>query len=104
MSTAKALRHQTTVMGAGLFIRIAVQAAYFILIARSLGVSQYGVVIAAAAISNIIAPFATFGTGNVLIRLVACDRTKLAFAWGVSLTTTVVLGFVFAGIAWYLAL
>ena len=59
----------------GFGLRIVVQAGYFILIARALGPQQYGAFVGVVALVSIIAPFATMGSGNLLVKNVSRDRS-----------------------------
>ena len=67
-------------LGQGL--RLLVQVAYFILIARGLGVEQFGAFVGVVSLVAILAPFAAIGSGNLLIKNVSRDRTLLAECWG----------------------
>lgn len=73
-------------------VRIVTQAGYFILIARTLGVTEFGRLAAALAIVAIAVPFATWGSGSLLIRDVVRDSRSFAFAWGSVLLTIAVVG------------
>ncbi len=92
------LRKNTAWMLAGRLARILVQAAYFVLLARSLGVSQYGAFIAAASLAGILSPFASVGTGNLLIKHVARDRSAFRRCWAEALATTLVSGALLTGL------
>jgi O-antigen/teichoic acid export membrane protein len=70
-------------LGKGLSIFI--QAAYFIIIARSLGIEQYGEFIAAVATVKLVFPFAPWGSGQVLIKNVSRNKELLNECWGNSL-------------------
>lgn len=70
--------------------RIALQGAYFIVIARALGTSGYGLFEAALAIIVILAPFAGWGTGQLLVMRVARDRTSFPVYWGNAILMTIV--------------
>jgi O-antigen/teichoic acid export membrane protein len=74
----------------GFGLRIVVQAGYFILIARALGPQQYGAFVGVVALVSIIAPFATMGSGNLLVKNVSRDRSLFSEYWGNSLFMTVV--------------
>jgi O-antigen/teichoic acid export membrane protein len=63
-------------------VRIATQAGYFILVARTLGVSEFGRLAAALALVAIAVPFAAWGSGNLLIKDVVRDRRAFPSAWG----------------------
>ena len=77
-------------LGQGLGLLI--QAVYFVIIARSLGVRQYGAFIAAAALAQILSPFVGFGGGNLLVKNVARDRQLFAVYWGNLLLMTLTSG------------
>lgn len=77
-------------MGQGL--RLVIQAAYFVLIARGLGPKQYGAFVAMASLVAIAAPFAGFGSPMVLLKYVSRDRSLLAVNWGNGLLTIAVSG------------
>lgn len=70
--------------------RIALQGAYFILIARTLGTHGFGMFEAALAIVVIMVPFAGWGTGQLLVMRVARDHTFFPVYWGNAILTTVV--------------
>ncbi len=63
-------------------IRLVLQAAYFVIIARTLGPEQYGAFVAATALISILAPFASLGSGSLLIKNVSRNRALLNEYWG----------------------
>jgi len=69
-------------------LRLAIQAAYFIEIARSLGASNYGAFIGVVALVGIAYPFGALGGGNLLVKNVARDKTLFAPYWGRALVVT----------------
>jgi O-antigen/teichoic acid export membrane protein len=69
-------------------LRLVIQAAYFIEIARSLGASNYGAFIGVVALVGIAYPFGALGGGNLLVKNVARDRSLFAAYWGRSLVVT----------------
>jgi O-antigen/teichoic acid export membrane protein len=73
------------------------QAGYFILLARVLGVREYGVFAGAFAIVNLVTPYSAFGAGMLFMRYVTADRTKAAIYWGNSLIVTTVATAMIAG-------
>jgi O-antigen/teichoic acid export membrane protein len=77
---------------AGYGLRLAIQAVFFIILVRCLGVKQYGGFIAAAALINVASPFVGVGSGIVLIKNVARDKTFFAEYWGNGLFLTVLSG------------
>lgn len=81
-------------------VRAVLQAAYFILLARTLSVSGYGAFVGVVALVAILAPFASLGAGNILIKSVARDPSLFAQYWGNAIALTLVSGLVLlAGVA-----
>ena len=60
----------------------------FIILARLLGVVQYGVVVGAFALVNLVSPYCQFGTGTLLLRYVSADRKRFPVFWGNVLLVT----------------
>ena len=77
---------------AGYGLRLLIQGAYFVIIARSLGVKQYGAFIGATALIGVLSPFVGLGSGFVLIKNVARDKTLFAEYWGNGLLVTLLSG------------
>jgi O-antigen/teichoic acid export membrane protein len=78
-------------MTAALGGRIVLQAVMFLIVARALGVDEFGQFAAALALAAIVAPFAALGMGNVLVMRVARDPRRLGRHWRASLVTLAVL-------------
>jgi O-antigen/teichoic acid export membrane protein len=76
-----------------------IQAAYFIIIARSLGADGYGAFIAAAALSQLVGPLAGLGAGKVLIQHVSRRRDVFDTYWSGALTLTICVGVASVGVA-----
>lgn len=74
-------------------LRIVLQAGYFVIIARVLGPEQYGAFVGATSLIAILAPFASLGSGNLLIKNVSRNRGLFAEYWGNALLMIVVSGF-----------
>jgi O-antigen/teichoic acid export membrane protein len=87
-----ALVRNTGWMLAGNGLRLVIQAAYFILVARSLGPQSYGAFAAAIAMVGIVSPFVGFGCGNLLVKHVARDHASFPRAWGNGLFLTLITG------------
>jgi O-antigen/teichoic acid export membrane protein len=68
------LARNTVSMFTGGAITMALQAAYFVMIARSLGPAQYGAFVGVAALIAALSPFAALGIGAVLVKNVSRDR------------------------------
>lgn len=77
-------------MGNGL--KIFIQAIYFVLIARALGVEGFGAFVGVVAITSIFSPFASFGTGNILVQNVSRNRALFKESWGQALVITLLSG------------
>jgi O-antigen/teichoic acid export membrane protein len=73
------------------------QAGYFVLLARLLGVKEYGVFAGAFAVVNLVTPYSTLGAGMLFMRYVTLDRSKAAIYWGNSLAVTAAATVLIAG-------
>ena len=73
-------------------LRLILQGAYFVAVARVLGAAGYGEFIAVGALTVMLAPFGCFGTGNLLIRDVSREPAAMAQSWWTALATTVLSG------------
>ncbi|WNR43769.1 oligosaccharide flippase family protein [Paenibacillus roseipurpureus] len=90
-----ALTRNTLWMFLGHGMKTILQAVYFVFIARTLGVEGFGAFVGVVAVTSIFAPFASFGTGNILVKNVARDRTTFKESWGNALIVTILSGFLF---------
>ncbi len=79
-------------------LKLALQAVYFVMIARSLGPDQYGAFVAAVAIAAVLSPFVGLGTSNLLIRNVARDNSLFNESWGNGLLVTFTTGALSVGL------
>jgi O-antigen/teichoic acid export membrane protein len=86
------LARNTAWMVLGRGLGLVIQAAYFIEIARSLGVSNYGAFVSVVALVGIVWPFASVGGSNLLVKNVSRDKNLFAVYWGRALTTTATFG------------
>jgi O-antigen/teichoic acid export membrane protein len=98
-----ALARNTFWMFLGQSLRLIVQGASFVLIARSLGANGYGAFVGAASLVAIVAPFSTMGFGNLLIKNVSRDHTLFPEYWGNSLLMTAGSGTILLGLVAALA-
>jgi O-antigen/teichoic acid export membrane protein len=62
--------------------KLILQAGYFIIIARALGPAQYGAFVGATSLVSIFAPFASLGSGNLLVKNVSRNRLLFSEYWG----------------------
>ena len=86
------LARNTAWMMVGQGLRLVIQALYFIEIARSLGVRNYGAFVGVVALVAIVYPFGALGSGNLLVKNVSRDKTLFATYWGRALVTTAICG------------
>lgn len=71
---------------------VALQAIYFVCLARLLGKFEYGVYAGVVALTSIISQYSSLGTGTVLLRYVSPDHTKIKHYWGNLLVITLSTG------------
>jgi O-antigen/teichoic acid export membrane protein len=69
-------------------LRLGLQAAYFVLMARSLGVGGYGAFIGVVALVAIVVPFGDWGSGNLLIKNVSRAPSLFGTYWGTAVVRT----------------
>lgn len=100
---AQSIRRNSAWMLASRALRALVAALYFTLLARTLGVTGYGAFAGVCAMAGILAPFASLGTGNLLIQAVARKREEFPLRWANCLAITSVSGLLFSGCAVALA-
>src|ERR1019366_10785973 len=81
----------------GYGLRLFIQAGYFVIIARCLGAGNYGAFIAVTALISAISPFAGLGSGNLLVKNVARDKTLFQAYWGNGLLMTACTGLILLG-------
>jgi O-antigen/teichoic acid export membrane protein len=74
-------------------VSFAVQACYFVLLARLLGADQYGIFVGAAAAVSLLSQYSTLGSGMVLLRQVSRHNSEFPQYWGNVLLTTLSVGF-----------
>jgi len=67
---------------AGQGVSLVLQAIYFVLLARLLGATEYGIFVGAFAFVNLIGKYSTLGTGGVFLRYVSIDKKQFALFFG----------------------
>jgi O-antigen/teichoic acid export membrane protein len=92
------LARNTGWMFLGQGLRLIIQAGYFVIIARSLGVQQYGAFAAVTAMVAIFSPFVGLGSRNLIIQNVARNRELLDECFGNGMLMTLVTGLAAVGI------
>jgi O-antigen/teichoic acid export membrane protein len=88
------LARNTLWMTLGQGLRLAIQALYFTLMARCLGVSNYGAFVGVVALVGIVFPFGSLGSGNLLIKNVSRDKRLFATYWGTALGVTSIVSLI----------
>ena len=83
------LARNTGWMLLGMGLKLVIQAAYFTVIARSLGAAHYGAFVGVVGLVGILSPFGSLGTGNLLVKNVARDQRKFPTEFGLALLTTI---------------
>ena len=91
-----ALWFDTLHLSIGQGAKLLIQAAYFILVARSLGPTAYGAFIAITALTGIISPFSGLGSSNLFIKNLRCGLRTARVCWGNGLVLTVASGVAFS--------
>lgn len=82
------LARNTGWMLAGQGSGYALRVVYFVVLARLLGVLQYGIVVGAFALVNIVAQYSRLGTGLVMLRHVSAEHSRFANYWANLLVIT----------------
>jgi O-antigen/teichoic acid export membrane protein len=77
---------------AGQGFSFVMQAVYFILLARLLDPTQYGVLAGAVALVAVVSQYSTMGSGLILLRYVCQDQKRFPEYWGNVLLSTAVYG------------
>lgn len=85
MSGEASLRRNTAWTVSGQIAATVLQAAYFVLISRTLGSYDYGLFVGIYSLVAVLGPFSTLGFGMIMVRDASRDATKLSQAWGRSL-------------------
>ena len=76
-------------------LRLIVQGVYFIILARTFSPARYGAYVGIVAIVSIFIPFASLGSGEVLIQNVSRDRSLFKQYWGTTILKTLIFGSLF---------
>ena len=76
------LLRDTTHLSIGQGVRLIIQAAYFVLVARALGPDHYGAFVTAVAIAALLSPFSGLGTPNLFIKNVRSGKRDAQVCWG----------------------
>src|ERR1700736_1552580 len=69
-----------------------VQALYFVLLARLLGTSQYGLLAGAVALVAVVSQYSPLGSGLLFLRYVSPDHSRFRMYWGNILMSVLLSG------------
>jgi len=83
----RGLLRDTTHLSIGQGVRLVIQAAYFVLIARSLGPDAYGAFVTVVAMAALLGPFSGLGSPNLFIKNVRSGNRDAATCWGNGILT-----------------
>jgi O-antigen/teichoic acid export membrane protein len=96
------LAHNASWMLGGQGANLLLQVAFFILLARFLGVTQYGIFAGAFALISMVTPYSTLGSAMLFMRYVTGDEGAAAVYWGNSLAITAVVSIGLAALFGYI--
>lgn len=89
MFEPRSLRRNTLWMISGNGISLVFQAAYFILIGRTLGSHEYGAFVGVVALVNVLSQFSSMGMEMILVRNISRARESFAVTWGNALRISI---------------
>jgi O-antigen/teichoic acid export membrane protein len=95
----RGLLRDTTHLSIGQGFRLVIQAAYFVLVARSLGPDAYGAFVTVVAMAALLGPFSGLGTPNLFIKNVRSGKRVAAVCWGNGILLTVLSGALLTAVA-----
>ena len=79
-------------IAASLAARVALQAGYFVIVARRLGPDEYGSFASAVAVVWIFSPFVGLGVGSLLVKHLARSTRQFPAMWGAALLRSLLTG------------
>jgi O-antigen/teichoic acid export membrane protein len=85
---------------AGQGLSFVVQAVSFIVLARLLRSSEYGVLAGAVALVTIVSQYGSLGAGQLYMRYVSADRTQAHRYWGNALLSVFTIGGILVALLW----
>ncbi|MET3721613.1 oligosaccharide flippase family protein [Arthrobacter sp. UYEF21] len=97
-STKRSFRGNVLGLLAGQITRLALQAGYFIILARMLGATGYGAFATAIALCALVTPFSSLGTNTIMLRNVSRDVSSASREWARALTYTLLGGAALSGV------
>lgn len=97
------LAHNAGWMLVGQGLNLVLQAGYFILLARVLGVKEYGIFVGAFAFVSLASPYSALGSGFLFMQYVHSGSDNFAAYWGNILLSTVGMGSLIAAVLYLVA-
>jgi O-antigen/teichoic acid export membrane protein len=97
------LAHNAGWMLVGQGLSLLFQAGYFILLARLLGVKEYGIFVGALAFVSLATPYGALGSGLVFVQHVSANAENFAAYWGNIILATLVTGSLITAILYLIA-
>lgn len=85
---------------AGQGLSFVAQAASFVVLARLLRSSEYGLLAGAVALVTIASQYGSMGAGQLFMRYVSADRSQSKRYWGNALLSVLLIGGVLVGLLW----
>jgi O-antigen/teichoic acid export membrane protein len=95
----RGLLRDTTHLSIGQGFRLVIQAAYFVLVARSLGPDAYGAFVTVVAMAALLGPFSGLGTPNLFVKNVRSGKRAATICWGNGILLTALSGAVLSASA-----
>jgi O-antigen/teichoic acid export membrane protein len=96
---SRGLLRDTTHLSIGQGFRLVIQAAYFVLVARSLGPDAYGAFVTVVAMAALLGPFSGLGTPNLFVKNVRSGKRAATICWGNGILLTALSGAVLSAAA-----
>ena len=96
---SRGLLRDTTHLSVGQGFRLVIQAAYFVLVARTLGPDAYGAFVTVVAMAALLGPFSGLGTPNLFIKNVRSGKRVADVCWGNGILLTVLSGALLTAVA-----
>ncbi|WP_036477068.1 oligosaccharide flippase family protein [Myxosarcina sp. GI1] len=75
--------------------RLFVQLIYFVILTRTFGPERYGLYVGVIAFISIFIPFASWGSGEILIKNVSRNQSLFGESWGTAILKTLIFGSIF---------
>jgi O-antigen/teichoic acid export membrane protein len=95
--TNKELFKDTSWMLIARLVNVLIQAAYFIILARSLGAENYGSFVGISALASLLSPFVALGSDDILVKQVSVNRAVFPSYWGNALLILVFNSIIITG-------